>query len=369
MRILMLSKALVVGQYRSKARLLAAKPHLELTIAAPPSWQDERGCIRLEEAPAEGYRIMLAPIRFNGHFHIHYYPKIGKILSQVQPDIIHLDEEPYNLATFHALLQAHRAAPKARFLFFTWQNLNRAYPPPFRWMEQYVYHHAHAAIAGNRAAVEVLRAKGFTKPISTIPQFGVDPVVYAPAESRRRVRDRFVIGMAARLVPEKGAALLLEAAAQLPAPWELRIVGSGPEREKLKRRTRELQCEHQVIFLPWQSSANMPDFYRQLDVLVAPSVSRPNWTEQFGRVLIEAMACGVPVVGSSSGEIPNVIGDAGIVFAEGQVGELVRALFGLMEQPARRAELAAKGRQRVLCRFTQERIADETFALYTQLAH
>ena len=111
----------------------------------------------------------------------------------------------------------------------------------------------------------------------------------------------------------------------------------------------------------------MPDYFRGLDVLVAPSMSRPNWTEQFGRVLVESMACGVPVIGSSSGEIPNVIGDAGLIFPEGDVDGLASALQTLMDDPSRRDEMGARGRSRVLDKFTQARIVDETYAVYCEL--
>jgi len=101
-----------------------------------------------------------------------------------------------------------------------------------------------------------------------------------------------------------------------------------------------------------------------LDALVLPSRTRPNWKEQFGRVLVEAMACGVPVIGSDSGEIPHVIGDAGLIFPEEQV-EILRAhLARLLGDPGLRADLAQRGRERVLARFTQAQVASQTYQVY-----
>jgi glycosyltransferase involved in cell wall biosynthesis len=111
----------------------------------------------------------------------------------------------------------------------------------------------------------------------------------------------------------------------------------------------------------------MPHFYRQLDALVLPSRSQPNWVEQFGRVLIEAMACGVPVVGSDCGEIPNVIDEAGLVFPEDDAETLRECLMRLMRDPALWATLARRGRERVLNHFTQKRIAARTVAIYREL--
>jgi glycosyltransferase involved in cell wall biosynthesis len=107
-----------------------------------------------------------------------------------------------------------------------------------------------------------------------------------------------------------------------------------------------------------------------LDAFVLPSLTRPNWIEQFGRVLPEAMACETPVIGSRSGEIPHVIGDAGLVFAEGNVPELVACVQKLLDDPQLYADLASRGRQRVLENYTQERIAQQTYEVYQEmLAH
>ncbi len=112
----------------------------------------------------------------------------------------------------------------------------------------------------------------------------------------------------------------------------------------------------------------MPDFYRRLDVLALPSRTTPTWKEQFGRVLIEAMACGVPVVGSDSGEIPHVIGDAGLIFAEDDVAALRTHLQRLADDAVQRLHLGEMGRERVLARYTMARIAQETVAVYEQVA-
>jgi glycosyltransferase involved in cell wall biosynthesis len=108
----------------------------------------------------------------------------------------------------------------------------------------------------------------------------------------------------------------------------------------------------------------MPAYYHQLDTLVVPSRTRPNWKEQFGRVLVEAMACGVPVVGSDSGEIPHVIGDAGLIFPEDQIDVLRAHLARLLGNADLRADLARRGRERVLARFTQAQVAAQTYQVY-----
>ena len=170
-------------------------------------------------------------------------------------------------------------------------------------------------------------------------------------------------------MPEKGLDLLLWACAGLEGDWRLTLVGSGAELEALRKLASESGIADRVSLGVRLPSAEMPDFYRSLDLLVLPSRTRPNWKEQFGRVLIEAMACGVPVLGSDSGEIPHVIGGAGVVFPEGDVEALRAQLRRLMQDRAVRQGLATAGRQRVLAHYTMAEIARRTVAAYTAVAN
>jgi len=365
MRILMISKACLTGIYQRKLEEIAHFPDVELMVVVPPSWRDGSRSIRLERAHTAGYELIVEPIALNGSFHLHFYPRLGRRLRAFAPDIVHVDEEPYNLATFHALRLAKRAG--ARVLWFTWQNLKRHYPLPFRLIERYNLSHADYGIAGSQGAAAVWREKGYTGPLAVIPQFGVDPDIFTPRCGERDLSRGFLIGYAGRLVPEKGVDLLLEAVAEMDGVWRLAIVGTGPERDRLETLTRRLGLADRVFFERWLPSSRLPAFYQELDVLVLPSRSRPNWIEQFGRVLIEAMACGIPVVGSDCGEIPNVVNDAGLIFPEGDTGALQECLVRLMRDPDLWAGLAKCGRERVLAHFTQAQIAAQTVAVYREM--
>lgn len=368
MRVLMLSKACLVGSYQTKLEAIARYPDVELVTIVPPSWDDPDGRVVLERRYTEGYELLVDPIRFNGHYHTYYFPTLPRRLAQFRPDIVHIDEEPYNMATWLAMRQSR--ATGARTLFFSWQNLARRYPPPFSWMERQVLSGIDYAIMGNREAVEVWQTKGYRGPRQVIPQFGVDPELFSPPAARDPGR-MFIIGSAnRRLVPEKGVDLLLRAAAGLPGVWRLHIAGDGPALPHLRQLANELGIAGRVHFDGPIPSGGVPAYLRDLDALVLTSRTLANWKEQFGRVLVEAMACGVPVIGSRSGEIPHVIGDAGLIVPEEDIDALRIGLLQLMQDTALRADLGRRGRQRVMEHYTQAQIAGETVGVYRDmLAH
>jgi glycosyltransferase involved in cell wall biosynthesis len=365
MKVLMLSKACLVGSYQTKLEAIARHKDVDLTVIVPPVWYDPAGPVKLERAHTEGYRLLVDPIRFNGQFHTYYFSKLKQRLAAIRPDVVHIDEEPYNLATWLALRQARRV--RAKSLFFSWQNLRRSYPFPFNLLENQVLSNVDYAIMGNQAAADVWRQKGYRGPMRIIPQFGVDATLFQPPEQRDPGRG-FVIGSAnRRLVLEKGVDLLLRAAARLPGVWRLHIAGDGPARPSLENLARQLGIWDRVQFDGVVTSAQMPGYLQQMDALVLASRTLSNWKEQFGRVLIEAMACEVAVVGASSGEIPNVIGQAGLVFPEGDEQTLHQHLLNLMQSATLRDELGRNGRRRVLAHYTQNQIASETVAVYREM--
>jgi len=160
---------------------------------------------------------------------------------------------------------------------------------------------------------------------------------------------------------------VIEAVASMGTDARLVLIGAGPMKAEIEQRAAALGMAGRLEIVPGVPSKEMPAIYNGLDVLVLPSRTRPNWKEQFGRALVEAMACEVPVVGSDSGEIPNVIGDAGLVFPEGDVAALTGHLRRLQDSQDMRRDLGRRGRARVLDRFTQARVAEQTYQLYRQI--
>ncbi|HEV7216361.1 MAG TPA: glycosyltransferase family 4 protein, partial [Chloroflexota bacterium] len=360
MRVLMISKALVVGAYQRKLEELASLPGVELLAVIPPEWREGGHTLRYEPLFRQGYQTVLLPLALNGHYHLHFYRGLHAVIERFQPEIIHLDEEPADVVA----LQAVALAGRARLIFFTWQNLLRRVPPPFSIIQRRTFQRAGMALCGNRAAVDVLRAKGYCGPTRVVPQFGCDTDLFASHRRECHPDQPFLIGSAGRLVPEKGMDLVIGAAARLERPWRLEIAGDGPEAAALQRLAGRLGVAGRVAFLGRRPSAEMPALLARWDVLVMASRSRPNWQEQFGRSAVEAMSCGTPVIVSRSAELPNVVGDAGLTFPEDDAGALLACLKRLAASPELRRQLGAAGRARVLAHFTQRAVATATYAAY-----
>jgi glycosyltransferase involved in cell wall biosynthesis len=373
-------KVLIITRTMAEFANIQGKIHeisrlgVDLTVVSPSRW---RGSDReFQSVTPDDFRLLGRDCWFSGSSsvrlgnHLHFYPGISRVIGCEKWDLVHIDEEPFNLATYHALKGCSEHQRPA--IFTTWQNLMKRYPPPFNFFERYVHENAAGAIAGNAEGLEVLRRRGFAKPIAHVPQLGVDPTIFHKQESsstRKELSSKgeFVVGFVGRLSAEKGLDTLIKTLALLPAQCVLVLVGSGPERRKLEDMARALGVSERVRWVPWVSSAKVVDYMNAFDVLVLPSRTRWNIKEQFGRVLVEAMACETCVVGSDSGEIPTVIGDTGLVFHEGDERELAGHLRCLMEDSLFCQSLGRRGRERVLAHFTYAKIAKDTVDFYKEV--
>ena len=372
-RVLFLSHACIIRVNQRKLDALARRDGLELALMVPTRWRDPLHTLTLERPPGPAYRVFEIPLRSLGG-HLNYSQVLGgylvRALRTFRPDIIHTEEEPESVAALEVVCWARRFG--ARVVLFTWENIGITHRWYRRRMRRFTLRRVDHLIAGNREAGEVCRRDGYRGPITVIPQFGVDPDFFSVGSSDG-IRDnlslsRPVVGFVGRLVPEKGVFVLVEALARLThLPWTLLVVGDGPSREDLKAQAEAHGLAQRLTWVSTVAHQEIPRYLRAMDVLVLASLTGTAWKEQFGHVLIEAMACGVPVVGSDSGAIPEVIGDAGFVTKEGDPASLAEALKQLLHDAELRTRLGALGRARVEAEFTHSRIAEKTWAVYDAL--
>jgi glycogen synthase len=206
------------------------------------------------------------------------------------------------------------------------------------WIERRALRRADAVIVLTRRAASALRADGVApERISTVPS-GYDPALFTgrsadlfPGAGRPRV------GYVGRLAPQKQVDVLVHAFDRMSAAAHLVIVGDGPDRHRVRQLAGGCAENGRVTVTGFVRHTAVPAVLASLDVLVLPSAY-----EEMGSVLVEAMAAGLPVVGSDVGGIPEVVRDGvtGLLVPAGDVSALAAALDLLVTDPALRARLA-----------------------------
>lgn len=380
MRVLRISHSAVVTAWRGREAALRARGLTVRTLSAR-TWEEGGRDVDLEPAPGED----VVGVRTLGrHPNVFLYdPRpIWRALGEPW-DVLDLHEEPAALATAEILLLRALRRVRTPYVLYSAQNLAKRYPPPFRWWERRALRGAGAVSVCNTEAGDVLRAKGLTAPAHVIglgvpsPAAAVqDPAAHAGpgAQDAGAPSHAGVVGAAApartgyvgRLLhPHKGLDVLLDAAEADPR-LHVAIAGAGPYEAELRRRAATPPLAGRVTFHGHLAGDELAAFYAGIDVLAVPSVAAPGWLEQFGRVAVEAMAAGVPVVASDSGALRDVVGGAGVLVPPGDAAALASALAEVALDPARAAGLRAAGLARA-AEYTWEAVAARYEAMYREL--
>jgi glycosyltransferase involved in cell wall biosynthesis len=340
-------------------RLISESGDMTLRVIIPTVWHDGYALRKGVATRVSGrFDIITVPVLFPTRTHRLIYRGIVRWLDEFSPDILYVNAEPENFQTYECL-QFVLKRSGTRLVFSTWRNIDYAlgkFPYKFSFLHRAIEKRVLAAaahgIAFNDSAPGIFKRLGFEHMAVIPPE--IDTGVFFPVE---RTGDRpFTIGYVGRLDPQKGVDLLIAAVAGLPDEVVLRIIGSGNSEDSLRALAKEVGIGARTAWIPAGRRSAMPAEYSRLDALVLPSRTGTYWKEQFGRVLVEAMACGVPVVGSDSGEIPGVIGDAGLIFREGDVKGLRGELARLSNDSQLRKALAGKGLARVSERYEISRV-------------
>ena len=363
MRVLRVSHSATVAEWRGRERALRALGH-QVTVLTARRWHAGGAEVALD-AGAEADAV---PVRTWGrHPALFLYdPRpIWHALGE-KWDVVDIHEEPFALATAEVLLLRALRRRRPPVVLYTAQNLRKRYPVPFRWLERWALHSAAGISACNADAAAIVVEKGFAGKPRVIP-LGIDLERFRSAGGKREVDPEhgITVGFLGRLVPEKGIDTLLAAVA-LDERLRLRIGGSGPLADPIPKRAARLGIGDRVSLVGAVPPEDVVAFHRSVDVAALPSLATDTWTEQFGRVAIEAMACGVPVVASDAGALPEVVGGAGIVVPQGDPTALAAALSEAAG--ARSAELIAAGAARAR-ECSWESVAADYDELYRAVRH
>lgn len=363
MKVLYMGRAHISRIVREKLNELAKCKDLKVGLIAPKRWTAELKKYCLEDDPDQRYELFKSNLIFfrNNSSLVFYFPLL-KYLLKFKPDIIHIEEEPWLLASFQIIFLSKLFLPKTKIISFTWENIYHDRKFPLSFFESYSLKHSDFMIAGNKDGKEILLKKDFKNKIKVLPHIGINLSLY---KKRKKKTKKFTVGYVGRLIQEKGLDSLFKAFAGLKDS-SLLIVGDGPYKKDLMKLAEKLNIKDRVKFTGTVPFEKVPDYMSDMDVLVLPSLTTKNWKEQFAYVILEAMACEVPVVASSSGENPNSIGDAGLIFKENDERDLLEKINKIKNDKRLRNNLIKKGKKRVL-NFTTDKIVKETYKIYKEL--
>jgi len=368
MRILFIDKTAVLEASHERYEKLAQVSDVELAVISPSRWREHMREVRAERTNHPDYEIYLGRTFWTGSYSRGFYVSgLRKALRDFRPDIVQLLEEPWSLFAGQTVRLAKRLIPEAKVLFYTWENIYREgtycskLDPVHRRVETKVFDYCPSGICATHLAAEVLRKRGFSGQAAVIP-YGINQSFLLAAEEIEARAERPVgspprIGYVGRLLPMKGVDTLLEALGKVDG--ELTVLGSGEDSDRLEGLAQELGVSDRVEWVPAVPPTEVSHIMSSLDVLVLPSRTTPTWAEQLGRVLLEAMACGVPVIGSDSGSIPEVVGEEGLIFPEGNPDALAEALGRLTADPDLRKEKILSGWNKVRDRYTWDRFVSD----------
>ena len=340
---------------RAMWRELAQDPGFDITVAAPRFFKGDLRPLTIDPEPPESpLKLVALDASGTGWIHGFRYNKaqLHALMRESNFDVVHAWEEPYIYAGYQ-IARALRGLP-SRFVFRTAQNLLKRYPPPFRYFEHATLKRAQGWISGGSLGFETMLKRGYPTDRGRILPLAVDLKAFRPIEDgkRKEVLKEIglqppVLGFLGRLSKDKGLALIMQALELLPAsqPWNLLLLGSGPYKSNIEAWARARGWQDRVR-VKLVKHDDVPRHLAAMDVLLAPSQTTRHWREQFGRMIVEAFACGVPVIGSDSGEIPFVIGDAGRVVSERDPAAWACAICEVLSSPESRVQFAQRGLQR-----------------------
>jgi glycosyltransferase involved in cell wall biosynthesis len=376
MRVLLIShtcQSRTAGQ--PKAQAIAAEPGIDLTVLVPRRWKVYGKWSAAEDLQAaKPFRLLIQDTRLpwvpGAQNYLHHYPSLKQILLEERPDVIDVWEEPWSWVSVQVCRLRERYLPGAKVISETEQNIDKKLPPPFAQFRRYVAARADFLVGRNNESLEVMRSHGYRGRNAVVGN-AVDESLFRPMDrgaSKAAIGvSGFVIGYVGRLVEEKGLDELVESLAILPPDCKVLLVGDGAMVDRLRQRAKQLNVDQRLVLRPFVPADQLPAVMNAMDVLVLPSRTTTGWKEQFGRVLIEAMACGVPVIGSTSGGIPEVIGDAGLLFPERDVDALAGAILQLHDSRNFASEIARKGRDRVSRLYTWSAVGRQMCDIYRSL--
>ncbi len=360
-KTLFVSHTYILGINQGKLNAVASTNRTDVGLLVPGKWK-ARGWNRLYSLEKFYSTIKYYPAQVllggigGGYF---YSPlAVFHAIKDFKPDILQVEQEVFSLSAFELAIWAR--ITKIPLVVFVWENLERQLPFPRNLTSQFVLNTAQLVIAGNQDGKKVLEQMKYKGEIEVMPQMGVDTNIFSPQLRQPKQSQELIIGYMGRLTYRKGIDILLSAAQKLRQDGHsFRVVfcGSGQDEIALKQQASKKNLDD---IITWKGKIPHQDVPREMgkfDIMVLPSRTVGDWKEQFGHILIEAMSMGVPIIGSTCGEIPHVLGRSDLIFPEEDAQSLTKILEKAIREPLWLKEVSQYGIERVEQNYTHESIA------------
>jgi glycosyltransferase involved in cell wall biosynthesis len=371
-RLLSIGHSYVVSLNRRLVNEMArlGKDEWKVTAIAPKIMHGDLRSTKLEREVHDICHLEDVSAYFSRYIHVMTYGYKLKQILDADWNIVHCWEEPYIMAGWQVAAWVKARTP---LVYRTAQSYAKQYPLPFNLMENYAMSRASGWICSGQTVETALKNRhGYNLPRRIIP-LGVDINHFYPcADSKQKIRQLLgwqqeipVVGYLGRLVEEKGLKFLMSVLDGSIVPWQALFVGTG--KMELELRTWAKQYGDRVRICTNVTHNQVPQYLNAMDILCAPSQTATNWREQFGRMIVEAFACGIPVIASDSGEIPYVVQDTGIIIGEQDLQGWIDALANLLENSSLRRELSLSGLERSRVDFSWAIVALKHLEFFEEL--
>ncbi len=339
MKILFIGHTYINRVNQEKLIYFAKSKIVKVGLIAPQNWKSKKWG-RSDKLYTGFQEVKYYPrkVFFNGiqGGHIYLNSDLKDAILDFNPDIVHVDQETFSLSAYQIAKITHKL--KIPLVVFSWENIADK-PLSFirKMTKNYVLKTARAIVAGNKGAEYALRKWGYEGRIEVIPQYGVE-LNYKSGNTDKE----FIIGYSGKLIYSKGIDVLLAAAEILKnkeLSFKIIILGYGSEKKRLQKIAEEKNINEIIIWKDAVEPSKSLEIMREFSVLVLPSRATSSWKEQFGRVIIESMAMGIPVIGSMSAEIPRIIGHNELLFPEDDEYRLAVLLENLIKNKTKLSDM------------------------------
>ncbi len=382
MKILYIWHAAVEPGFRKLLDKMSQLNGISLTLVTTHKWKEsgrEQKWDKTINLPYKAYGLFVVfPNHIRSFFFLNIF-KIIFILLRTKPDIIYLKEEPYSIAAFQWVVLSHIFSRESKIIIESDENLIFTQPFPYSWIEKFVLNSIDSIACVPTDGIKLYRTKGFKGQIYKTSYFIDEEVFHSIDKEKASLHFPEIntsmpsIGYVGRITEEKGIDTLIEATKILISKgykFNVYLLGSvNPEfKTKLESFLSDPLVKEHLHLLKARPMEKLVFFYNLMDAIVLPSKTTSWWKEQFGRVIIESQACGTPVIGSSSGEIPYVIGDSFFVFEEGNPLALATIMEKIVSGQISKSQASEKVKTLALSRFSLSNVIKQKLEIMENVA-